>query len=436
MREISIITVAVLAIFGIIMSKRKLNMQIIFCSIWCIILICAKYQIYNMTYVKDQVYLVVLLGCIGFSLGYFLSSRYTFKIKRYSNKILENNNYTLRKGISYIVLILAIFIQTIILLEMIKMLKGGSLSELRTLFNKGDYGALYGGWLSYANSFLVTPVVFISVPLFIENIFSKKSDYKIFVLTILLIIMHVISSAGRFVLLYFVVDMVYMLYIKRISIPKKILKKILGVTFIAIVIIIVITNARIAISFGNGIKGIIKSLAQYFTLNMPLLDYWMDYANEYHILTYGNASLKGIVEIFNIVGEFLNIPKTEKYIEAYTTLSLIESTYLRVFPDRGYNAFVTMFYSFYLDFRLYGVILLSGIYGFISGAALKGVFKKPSFSRIMFFLLFLQSFTKMFVRFEFQLRAYIIAFLWLFLLIKKDSLSKSINSVNIKLKDN
>ena len=91
-----------------------------------------------------------------------------------------------------------------------------------------------------------------------------------------------------------------------------------------------------------------------------------------------------------------------------------------IFRDASCNAFVTCFFYFYSDAGIAGVVLGSSIFGWLSGKIESAAIRYTNNKNVLFYLLFSQAIIKMFVRFELGNAAYIIAFIYLWLLIKRD----------------
>ena len=94
-----------------------------------------------------------------------------------------------------------------------------------------------------------------------------------------------------------------------------------------------------------------------------------------------------------------------------------------IFSDASCNAFVTCFFYFFSDFGVAGVVLGSSLFGWLCGSIDKAVHHSINTKSILIYLLLSQSIVKMFVRFELANASYVIAFLYIMLIIKKEKVS-------------
>ena len=84
--------------------------------------------------------------------------------------------------------------------------------------------------------------------------------------------------------------------------------------------------------------------------------------------------------------------------------------FLKIFPNQRYNAFVSMFFAFYLDFRYFGVFIGSFMFGLLISYSYKFA-KKGNLLSMSYFLLMMQALVKSFVRWEFVVGPYCFAFI-------------------------
>ena len=100
-------------------------------------------------------------------------------------------------------------------------------------------------------------------------------------------------------------------------------------------------------------------------------------------------------------------------------ISLPQDNYISIGWQARANAFATMFYFFYLDFRYLGVFAESLIFGFVSGFIELRTYINENMKTIAFYLLLSQAVFKSFIRWEFTVGSYVMSFLYLYLLFSK-----------------
>ena len=182
--------------------------------------------------------------------------------------------------------------------------------------------------------------------------------------------------------------------------------------------------AEVKVSAGDKSAGeaVGSSIYKYFSASMPLMDYWVDVIDEQQFQSYGMAFLHGVLNFFDIFLSKIGISfdllnQTSFYI------GQTESTFLYGLYDHGsFNAFVSVFYFFYMDFRWVGVIVGSLFFGFFCHRV-ERLANKNNLLNSALYLLIAQSVLKSFGRWEFYLTSYCLSFLFLRICFKRKMIS-------------
>jgi hypothetical protein len=158
----------------------------------------------------------------------------------------------------------------------------------------------------------------------------------------------------------------------------------------------------------------------YFALCIPLADYWLNWIDLNGYLTLGVGTLSGVINLTNIFYSTIfgtNLPGTETILNVFNP---VESNYIYVFQNAKCNAYVTWIFHLYADFREFGVIIGSLIFGLVCGKLARKCYYDSNICNIAMFLLLTQAVVKTFVRFEFVTETYILAFIFLRLCFRRE----------------
>ncbi len=80
--------------------------------------------------------------------------------------------------------------------------------------------------------------------------------------------------------------------------------------------------------------------------------------------------------------------------------NIIQNSWIEVFPRNWYNAYVSCFFYFYLDFGIIGVMLGSFVFGKISSIFYNLLIKNKSLLSILIYMIILQCIIDSFIRWQ------------------------------------
>ena len=157
-----------------------------------------------------------------------------------------------------------------------------------------------------------------------------------------------------------------------------------------------------------------------------LLSWWTDYIDATEWMGNGLVSLNGVfyfVEYFikNLVRGVYNEPIKA----AYDLVALTDSTRVKIAPPSSANAYVSCFFFFYADGRLYTVVAFSLVYGFVLSLMYNAISATRDMRKTTLYLFLYQGLFFSFIRFQFVKSYYIIAIMFIyFVAFKKDKITK------------
>lgn len=416
----------IMLLISFLMEKSYYSPLNLFLSLWIIVSIFSKMQLYGMYNFSSKVYWIVLVGNIGYFLGYLFMR----KVKKKNNYVKKERKYIFKektlKVLSYILFIFYLLIAVRVVLSMKN--NGYSYSTMRTIYMHGTsdeqikliYGSYY---FQLMELFIFKPLLFASISISSVRFLKKMNIDSQIILSFLSLILFVIINFGRIILIQTLlcVFIGYKIIGNKIDkeIKKKIKKKFKKIIFPVLIIFFVgfvfLSNQRQADTHNSLTVG--EQVYSYLAIPMPIMDYWINYVDNNNIQTYGMFYIKGLANIVDVFTSKLGI--SLPFFNTANELNNMTEVFLPIFPNHVYNAFVSIFYYFYVDWRFFGVFLGSFIYGLLMGKLYDNALKYKDVYSLSILLLMYQGLLKCFVRWEFVQMSFWISIIWILFLVKK-----------------
>lgn len=417
---ILLILLMLVLVFYICIKKDLLNANVYFLGIWFLSLFLAKLHLYNMMDISKKSILIIGIGLLGFVCGNTSVFRNKQSIKLEPVIIQEKNNYVFNKTIIYIILIVSLLFNIFMSMTVVSLLKSGvSYSLIRdalygysgineTIF-KSTFSNTFFSWIDM-------PFTYVIVPIALTSIFERKYNRLFLVLCVIDIILFTFATSGRMLIFTIVVQLFLLLKYYKINVSKKTLKQIQKLIIFSIIVLIVITVMRQKES--SGIDSQVSSYYSYFSINVPLMSYWVDYVDQYGIKSYGNAFFKGILALINFFLNKLDI-STPLYIYTDQIINLTQSNWIEIFPKNWYNAYVSLFFYFYIDFGIPGVFIGSLVYGKIANYTYRHACIKREKKYLLVYLVLIQTMISSTMRWQLGSSTYILTIFLIMLCLRK-----------------
>lgn len=373
--------------------NNPLTYYLIFWGGWTFVSLLNPYDLYD---VSNNSYLLLWLNITVFSLGYFLvcNKRTNFK---YVDIFSKKHTQIFFRIIQLIVLLYLIYYY----IRYNFLLSGLAITEARNI--KYELGYLFNSYTEYLiYTYFVTAFVHLKLVIDIANyIMTKKIQFSTLI-TAASVILFSLIGFGRFIFFYALIFFALAIFLKKENVNriindnrhnKKKKKKAVYVLFtvIGFYFMTLLTANRT----GGGIsdfddllfwfKFSIQEGVTYFVGPYRALDYFLTNKIYNQIgFTLGRATFSGIDEIINNFFILIGI----EYKTANGLISSFTRGNISIGDTRFFNAFYTGIVNFYLDFRIFGVILFPLLYGIISAKIWNIYNKKPNiytFSLLIYF---------------------------------------------------
>lgn len=296
------------------------------------------------------------------------------------------------------------------------LISGGNYLQLRNaLFGYGDSTSIVTNAINPLvagiSGYVAGPGMYALLPIGILLCLRRKHMGFSF-LVFFNLLLNILSSGSRIILVYTAVEfMIAMLY-EKTYVSKNVKKLGIILVIVAIISIVILSNLRSSI-------GLFRSFYSYFSGPVVLFSYWMNYVDHFNIQSFGLSFLYPFTWLINagsnIVG--LNIESVRNVVEWQ---SLPQDVWIRVFPNQSMNAFSTLFYFFYEDFRTVGVCAFSFIYGGIAGSVFYQAFINRSTKNLSFYLLGVKALLGSFMIWQLGSTTFFLSFILMLLCLKKE----------------
>lgn len=420
-----------IAIFAYKIEKNWYNPATVIFSIWAVVLFLYSLKLYGIYDVEGTAYATIALGLFCFFIGYIVCTagkRQIVLTQRNHSQVKEYINYRLLKICG--VIVFAFFaeeaIETLVLAR-----SGISLFDIRSSlqgyaqYSFSDNLYVLRSMIGPLYTWAILPIYNAMLIISCIDLFAGKKDKILILLSVGCLLLKSFKEGSRVALFAFMIYLLFamVIYGKKIVLSQKAKKRIRLVILAAILIIFVISNIRIS----TGEKTLFEEIYLYFTCCIPLWDHWlsemMTKGTEY---TYGATSLYGILQLPVTALSILNGSTLEWYQAGQQAIQDTEM-FIQV-RNASYsfrsNAYTTMFYYFYKDAGMIGIILGGALFGGVCTSVYKRMKKGikvglKSERQVFVYLLLLQAMVLSFVRVYFSVASYSFTFLYAFVFIRK-----------------
>lgn len=409
-------TIFVLVIAGLLFGMKQksyLNFVSIFCYYWAFIVFLASLRLYGMMEYSNTPFYLILIGTLGMFMGYII--RYYSKLPHISlkrNKKNDVNSETYNNSVIMCLALLCMAFYAFELLRVVQLLRAGnSYYFIRRMYQGYEESTFFTSAIeSYFSSYIAVPSAYILSSYLIIILFRRGRKGKEFFFALVAVSLYLIVSASRYVFIQLLIGTVYLFFLLKKKVPKKVKRWIKRVSVLLIIGVIALTLLR-ENKTSSGARynwTLLQSVYSYFSIPIPLMDYWVSTIETTGYQAHGLVFFRPFLSIFTL---FVLHPLGIEFNalnEAIDKINLVEN-FVQVFPRHQYNAFASMFYYFYLDFKWIGVFLGSAFWGWICANTFKKVRFNPSDRNLAFVLVIMQAMFKTMVRWEFSAPSFFVA---------------------------
>ncbi|WP_339266763.1 O-antigen polymerase [Paenibacillus sp. FSL R5-0470] len=404
-------TCIVISIISSRMQRSVINPLTIIFVFFSLMIGLASMGLYNLYDVRDDTYIVMIVGLLGFLIGYVVIS-VVFPKKRNAYLVTEN-----RYEFKYDTLYFLYFVTIVYMLYrgfsvIILLTQGYTLGEVRGAFTSEVLGSSV--WAVIYENYVNKAIIFMFIPIAAIDFFAGKKDKRLLILTFIVAVLSAIGDGGRVIFYYVFIHFLIaaIVYKKRLNISKKMKRIILVLLVLGVTAMYIITKMR------GPSASIIQQLYLYLAGAIPHLDYRLYIIDSTNSHTNGWAFLSGYLKpFFHVISSIGIINYPQSFLNSLDLMNV--DNFVNIGDRITFNAFVTPFFYYYLDGGIIGVFFYSAAYGVICSLSYNYVKYKPNIKNIAIYLLIMQGVLTSMVRWQFVISAYALSFLYLNFVIKK-----------------
>lgn len=429
----------IISLASIKMCKKLFNPVTVFCGLWTLIIFLSALQLYGLKKSSYWTYFCIGIGVIFYITGFYFDYNFLkvkeFKIckknQAYSWKLPKTYEYRPNYKIIYPLVIILLFTKLFTSRKSIlTLLAGGNLDTVLLLTRVASQDAR-GTIMNVIHNLITGPFEFAIYPIVAYNIFNKKHTILSGVILVILLL-GIVGTGGRSNLIYLMVCICVVFTFSNVTLTgyqeqiKKIKKNkrhfiILGIVFIISFVIISISRSG---------EKLFKHMYLYFAMQPVMFETWADIVKENGIWGFGIASFNGFTfHILYLIKNIFKLPYPGHWYNIFNMILCVDSDWKPI-TNTGLpaNAYVSVFWYFYLDGRETGIIILSFIFGVISGHYFKNAVKRPNMKNVCLYATILFCIVDTYVRIRFAVSDYVGGFLLLdFLLFKKYKINNKLS---------
>ena len=187
------------------LSMNSLSLINTFTCFWLVVVLMSMLHLYGLFRISSYVYLLVLMGCGSFLLGYFLYGYFSRskQMQKDESSVEIVADFTLG---FYIVLAIAVFLVLSQVALLLPLILSSGMAEARHMWAEDESLRMSGMW-EILISYFAKPFVKASLFLMIISLFQQGASWSKIILMSVLGIVYFFSEGGR----SFIMDMFFVL---------------------------------------------------------------------------------------------------------------------------------------------------------------------------------------------------------------------------------
>lgn len=425
MAIVSIVFSIIIAVLFLKITKNIYNAATIFCGYWGILVFLNYLSLDGMHKPSELTYSYIFLGIFGFTIGCILA---LLRTKRINVKVRKGEpNYFLLKIACVIIIAYCLYRISLIVVFLAQGYSWGEIRLMHGIAGDSGEGTLKGGTFSQIlHDWCVAPLLYLLAPTLVIDLFIGKREKQFSIMAIVAMILYSVSTVSRaiwsFLILYAICVMI--ICKGKYQLPKKVKKWIRRIPIFIVIlflIIVFITQQRSADSEAN----IILNMYAYLAGGISLMDIYLQSPIS-NMCTYGFFSMYGFVQPIFFVLNYLHILDYPQAILDTIQIKDALEVYIPISDHITMNAYSTLFYNFYLDFRIVGIFIGSMIFGLICMKMYRNFKQRQDFKSLAIYLILVQFIIFSMARIYTSLTTRALTFIWI-LFMFRNSLDGGLN---------
>lgn len=385
----------IFAIFGIKTERKLFNPLTVFCGLWCLIIFLSSLHLYGLYEANNTTYFWIDLGVVSFVFGYYVikaslhNKTIVFK-KINSSKIKYYTNY---RKLYLIFTICLLFCLKDFITVISRIGLGNDLKTVQVLLQSNDDVFTRSSIENAIKLLFVNPMLWTMGPIVITDFWIGKKDKILLSLMVAISFLRISTTGGRAALIQIVFCFISIYTIvsnkrnstKRFSAMQNIRKnkrKFILLASLGIFLLAFMTYSRAG-------QSAIKTLYGNFAMQPIMLQTWAHEAQN-SPLGFGRASLNGILyTIEYVLRNSIHLSFSSTFQEITNLIMATDTEWQWIGETLRANAYVSVFWFFYVDARIPGIVIGSFLYGGLSKLSFNKLIKNMSVRNVAIYSLFL-----------------------------------------------
>ena len=386
-------------------GKDNRNPIKVFCFFWAVLFLAGALYWTGLDHASYKTIIIMIVGIVSFAVGG--KFRKILSITRCNKQEIYHQLF-----INLICLVGSAYWTFKMMRALPYLLSTGSFALLRKEFWIIG-GSITPGIVDYILNMFFANGIALAVPaIAFTELFNGRKRPILIISSIYMSIMNALCNGGRLTFMNLAVCLLGALVLSgKTSNIKQILKSLPRYTkriLRLVLVLIVLAGVFLTIQRQGLVSNVLESIYNYFTLQFSLMSKTLELLEVNQDITYGATTTMGITQPFAMCLQFLGLIE---YPEIYNILAKYTSPYFDVGASILYNAFVSQFFFFYLDGRIFGVIIFDFILGMTFESWFIKIDSKQSFKYKSMYVIALVAIVQSSFRFSFTYPSNIIALL-------------------------
>lgn len=395
-------------------------------AMWVIILALYEAKLLPFNDISNLTYATIVIGVIGFCIGSGIGNNVELSMGEFSSRKSDNCNYSINVNFIIALEIISLVVMFPDVINNIRLLLSGFTFEtIRTNSSSGG-SVLNNIYFALIRNYIVKPFLVIVYPITVYCLFSLKNRtrYIILGLAICMCTFHVFYLGGRSPLIYLAMHFVLAMILlkKDFNISNK-----AKVAIVILIVLVVYIFEQVSVS--RGVSDMSSSVIAYISGCVPLLDVKISEIDAGGIYSYGSGLLLGVLRLVFTLLENIGFPYPA-FMSVVENLANCENSVV-IGQNMRMNAFVSVFYYFYIDGGLLAVLIESIVYGWFSGSSFRKMNSSKDPRQLIIYMVVCQSIVFSMVRYQFVLLEFVIALILVRFLFREEDSDEYIDCYSV-----
>lgn len=413
--QIGIAFCFIVALVAMRKERTVINPLSVFCFVWMAVLFFST-NTTRLDYPQNETIEWIVIGVVAYTLGYIFqrSSKIHFTFGKWTSLRDQIAVPRYKVLICCAIVCMLFFLRDLILV----FLNGGSfnLRYIQQFLRSGDYTVMSSPIENAINLLFIQPISFALPAICAVDIFYGAKNKRLIIITVLMLLFKMMSTANRsgFLLLFIYILIAGLIFIrnrhssnfKNNRLLKRYKYLLFGIIIVAGLVLVITTISR----------GVDLSTNIYLNLAIPprMFEIWSKKVQEAGLQGYGETSFMGFLfPVKYIFNNVLKIWDATNINAVYNMIQLTDVQWVWPGPKITANAYVSMFWNLYTDFRYEGILVGSFLYGTISAQSFWNAIRTNNPRMLSVFCLILYSVLYSFVRFQFSDSRFVLAIIFI-----------------------